>query len=316
MAQLLGLHHVTATVDRAQPDVTFFVGLLGLRLVKRTVNFDNTGVYHFYYGDEVGTPSTLMTTFPYGGEGVGQGRHGAGQITVTTFSVPEGSMEGWRRRLKTAGVEVAEAGERFGHPFLEVRDPSGLRIELREASEDERVPWRGGGVPPERAIRGIHSVTLLLRDPQPTLDFLRQVLGLEVVGEEGSSTQVAVGPGGAGALLELQVDPEAPQGVNGLGTVHHVALAVATGENQATIQSRVRAQGVEVTPVRDRQYFRSIYFRGPGGILYEVATQGPGFTIDESRDELGLSLKLPPWEEANRDRIESRLPEISLEDLI
>ncbi len=315
MTSILGLHHVTATVAQAQADVDFFAGLLGLRLVKKTVNFDNTGVYHFYYGDEVGSPSTLMTTFPYAGQGVGQGRHGAGQISVTTFSIPEGALERWVSRLGEAGVGILWHGRRFGQEALEFQDPSGLRIELREAPGDDRVPWKGGGLGEELSIRGIHSVTLRLHQAEPSLSFLAQMLGMNEVRREGDRIQVTAGEGGPGALLELEVDPDAPPGVNGLGTVHHVALAVKDEDAQARVRAHLVERGVDVTQVRDRQYFRSIYFREPGGVLYEVATRGPGFTVDESTEELGQALKLPPWEEERRPRIEARLPKITLEAL-
>jgi glyoxalase family protein len=306
------LHHVTATVTDAQEDLDFYAGLLGLRLVKRTVNFDNHGVYHFYYGNEHGSPSSLMTTFPYGGKGVPAGRKGAGQITVTSFAVPPGSLPWWRRRLTGRGVPVHDAPARFGHGSLTLDDPSGLELELVEAHGDERTPWIATDIDPEAAIRGIHSVTLLVRQAEPSVAFLVEALGAEAAAQEESRTRVALGGGGSGAFIEILEDPAAPQSRNGLGTVHHVAMAVADAEVQLRSREELVQRGVSVTPVRDRQYFTSIYFREPGGILYEIATEGPGFLLDEEVEELGRGLKLPSWEEGNRPAIEAALPSVTL----
>lgn len=314
IAPIPSLHHVTATVAGAVEDLRFYTRLLGLRLVKKTVNFDHHGVYHLYYGDEVGTPSTLMTTFPYAGQGVREGVRGAGQITVTSFSVPPGSLEFWRERFAAARVKVADTGDRFGAAGIMVRDPSGLNIELVEGEGDTRTPWTGGGIDPAAAIRGILGVTLVVRRGEMSVRFLTRVLGLEVVARSGSRTRVATLNGGPGSWLEILESAEAPDAVNGLGTVHHVALAVEGDEEQAAIREELVHQGFNPTPVRDRQYFRSIYFREPGGILYEVATLGPGFTLDEERDSLGTALKLPPAAEANRAAVEAALPPLELED--
>ncbi len=310
-----GLHHVTATVNEAQPDLDFYAGLLGLRLVKKTVNFDHTGVYHFYYGDEEGRPGSLMTTFPYGGEGVPRGRIGAGQISVTSFSVPPGALDFWRGRLADRKIPVEREGVRFEEGLLEVRDPSGLRIELREGPGDPRDPWVASGIPPAAAVRGLHSVTLTLHRAGPSLAFLTGLLGMKEGERDGDRIRVLAGDGRPGALLELEVDPEAPAGMNGLGTVHHVALEVDDGEAQRAVRAALVAEGVQVTQVKDRQYFTSIYFRGPGGILYEVATRSPGFTQDEALADLGTHLKLPGWEESNRRSIERKLTPVSLENV-
>jgi glyoxalase family protein len=309
-ATIQTLHHVTATVAEASPDVRFYTRILGLRLVKKTVNFDNHGVYHFYYGDEGGSPSTLMTTFPYADQGVAPGVKGAGQITVTSFSVPRGALGFWRDRLAAHGLEVTDGGERFGEGSLLVDDPSGLRIELLEGPADDRAPWTGGGVDPAAAIRGIHGVTLTVRSGEASVRFLTELLGLEIVDRSGARTRVAAAGGGPGSYLEVLESPDAPAAVNGLGTVHHVAMAVAGADEQLAIREELVRTGHYVTPVRDRQYFRSIYFREPGGVLYEIATQGPGFAVDEDPAQLGTALKLPPWEEPNRAIIEAALPVI------
>lgn len=305
---ILGLHHVTATVADAAPDVAFYAGLLGLRLVKKTVNFDNPSVYHLYYGNEVGSPSTLMTTFPYAGQGVRPGVRGAGQITATSFSIPPGSLPFWTERLDSRRIPFHRPTPRFGAPSLEVDDPSGLQIELREAAHDARPPWTGGDVPAEAAVRGIHSVTLSVRKAEPSIRFVTALLGGRVVDMEGHRTRISLGKGGPGATLEMLEDTESPDGVNGLGTVHHVALAVPDAEAQLRAREKIRILVPSVTPVRDRQYFTSIYFREPGGILYEVATQGPGFLVDETSESLGQALKLPPGEERKRSAIEAGLP--------
>ncbi len=307
---LRGLHHVTATVDGAQVDLDFFLKVLGLRLVKKTVNFDNPNVYHFYYGDERGTPGTLMTTFPYGGQGVRRGRRGAGQVTETAFSVPEGSLPAWRARLVEAGVAVRE-GERFDEEVLAARDPSGLELELIANRRDERAPWVAEGVSEDTAVRGLYGVTLSVREPAPTLELLTGVLGFEVVAEEAGRTRLAVGGNLPGHDFDVVAAPDAPQGVNGLGTVHHVAMAIGDGDEQRDLRDELLARGLKVTEVLDRQYFRSIYFREPGGVLYEVATIEPGFPVDEELSRLGRDLKLPPWEEPHRAEIEKALPGVT-----
>lgn len=306
------LHHVTATVDRDQPDLDFFTGRLGLRLVKRTVNFDNHNVHHFYYGTERGDPGTIWTTFPYGGQGVPVGVHGTGQIVATAFSIPGGAENGWRARLETAGIRVDEGRARFGASPLALRDPSGLLVELVPDARDTRPPWSGGGVAAELAVRGLHAVTLLLRDRHPTLRFLTEVLGFGMVGEEGPRTRLCVGADAPGHLVDLVESPAAPVARNGLGTVHHVAFAIDGAEAQRRLREDLVRLGVQVTPVRDRTYFQSIYFREPGGVLLEVATMSPGFTFDEPLARLGQSLRLPPWEEPNRADIEAALPAVSI----
>ena len=305
------LHHVTATVSAAQQDLDFYVGLLGLRLVKKTVNFDNHHVFHFYYGDEQGTPGTIMTTFPYGGMGVPVGRKGSGQITATAFSVPAGSLAAWRARLASHRVTVIGEGVRFGEPFLAFDDPSGLAIELIEDGTDARAPWASGSAGRAIAIRGLHSVTLSLRDLGRSLGLLTGPLCYTVAGEEGARTRVEIGPGGAGSTIDLLHTPNAPAGINGLGTVHHVAMAIGTEEEQLAIRERLLGLRIGVTEVRDRQYFKSIYFREPGGVLYEIATLAPGFAVDEEPSQLGRLLTLPPWEEPHRSTIEAGLPPVS-----
>lgn len=303
------LHHVTATVSDAQDDLDFYTGLLGQRLVKKTVNFDNTRVYHFYYGDEKGTPGTIMTTFPYGQLGVRQGAHGSGQITVTSFSVPAGSLPFWTERLSYAGVSFTAEDSGFGEDAIRFRDPSGLTIRLVEARADARTPWRKQDIDDARALRGIHSVTLTVAEPKKTLAFMNELMETSVVGEREGGLRVAVNGDAPGRLVEILRDADRA-GINGVGTVHHVAFAVDDPDQQLEVQRELRRRGVQVTDVMDRQYFKSIYFREPGGVLFEVATIPPGFTADESVPDLGTSLKLPPWEEPRRASIEAGLPTV------
>ncbi len=312
MTLIRGLHHVTATADDAQADLDFFARDLGLRLVKKTVNFDNPGVYHFYYGDEAGTPGSIWTTFPYRDMGVPTGIKGAGQVTTTSFSVPEGSLDGWRARLRERRIPVTDRETGFGEEAITVHDLSGMVFDLVANKRDKRAPWKSGGVPVGQAVRGIHSVTLTVRDPQPTIDFLTQVLGLKVVNEAPGRTRLGVGVDDEpGKTVEVVAAPEAPAAKNGLGTVHHVAFAVDNGDDQLKLRGELVKLGRQVTEVLDRQYFRSIYFREPGGILYEVATVPPGFGVDEAPADLGKGLKLPPWEEPRREKIESMLPTVT-----
>ena len=305
-----GLHHVTATVAEAQSDLDFYAGVLGQRLVKRTVNFDNHHVHHFYYGTESGAPGSLMTTFPYQEMGVRVGTHGAGQITVTSFSVPAGSLPFWRTRLAAAGVPFRDEATAFGEEALRFPDPSGLTIRLVASAADPRAPWRRPDVDVRSAIRGIHGVTLLVRDPAATIGFVQTLMQCSIVGESATTTRLAVGGDAPGRLLEVARAEAAPAAVNGLGTVHHVAFAVDDPEQQLEFRRELLRRDIQVTPVMDRQYFRSIYFREPGGVLFEIATVPPGFTTDEPLAALGTTLKLPPWEEPNRAEIEAGLPTV------
>ena len=306
---ILGLHHVTATVDDAQADLDFSVDALGLRLVKKTVNFDNHFVYHFYYGDEVGRPGTIWTTFPYKGRGVPVGAKGAGQITVTSFSVPAGSLDTWKTRLRQRGYTVTDAQPRFGEESILVTDPSGLVIELVATDADTRTPWTTADMDARSAVRGLHSVSLEVRDPRRTVDFMCEMLGFEVVNEMEGRIRVAVNGDGPGKSMDIVHAGDAAWAKNGLGTVHHVAMAIGSDDDQLKIRDELVGRA-NVTEVRDRQYFRSIYFREPGGVLFEIATIRPGFPVDEPVPDLGRGLKLPPWEEPYRPQIEAQLPNV------
>jgi glyoxalase family protein len=309
---ILGLHHVTATVDDAQADLDFAKSALGLRLVKKTVNFDNHSVYHFYYGDERGTPGTIWTTFPYKGKGVPVGVQGAGQVTTTSFSVPTGSLEFWKERLARRGFKMRDSDTRFGESSVSVLDPSGLVIDLVEAGDDKRAPWipSNEGINSSNAIRGLHSVTMTVRTANTSIAFMQEWLGYSVVDKKGSRTRVGVNGGGAGKVIDIVESSDAPAAKNGLGTVHHVAMAIENPDDQMRLRTELTKSGVQVTPLMDRQYFQSIYFREPGGILYEVATMKPGFAVDEPLSDLGRALKLPPAAEVRRGEIEQQLAKV------
>ena len=303
---ILGLHHVTATVDDAQTDLDFCLDLLGLRLVKKTVNFDNHSVYHFYYGNTVGQPGTIWTTFPYKGHGVRDGMKGAGQVVTTVFSVPVGSLEFWRNRLRVAGMASNDIEAHFGEPAIAFNDSSGLRFELVANDRDARVPWTGQ-VERSASIRGLHSVAMEVQRAQPSIDFLTGVLGYHVVGTAENRTRVAANGDASGHLIDVLEVPDAIPAVNGIGTVHHVAMAIGSDDEQIALREDLLSAGVRVTDIRDRSYFRSIYFREPGGVLFEVATMQPGFLVDEPVESLGRALKLPAWEEPHRASIEAGL---------
>jgi glyoxalase family protein len=301
-----GIHHVTAISGEPQRNVDFYVGLLGLRLVKKTVNFDDPGTYHLYYGDGAGSPGSIMTFFPWAG--APNGRIGAGQLTVTAFSFPATSLGYWTERLVEGGVRFERPEDRFGETVLRFPDPDGLRLELVAATDDVREGWAGGPVPPEHAVRGFHHVTLLSSDAAGTAELMTDSLGFRQTGEAEGRTRFEAGEGGPGDTVDVANGSGFPRGTMGVGTVHHVAFRVPDEERQLELREKVAALGYNVTPVLDRNYFRSIYFREPGGVLFEIATDPPGFAADEDTEHLGESLKLPPWLEPRRGEIEGVLP--------
>jgi glyoxalase family protein len=305
MAILHGIHHVTAITADAQRNVDFYVGLLGLRLVKKTVNFDDPTSYHLYYGDELGRPGSAMTFFVW--PGAPRGRQGPGQVTATAFSVPPGSLGWWARRLRAAGAAVDEPESRLGDGVLPFADPEGMRLELVAAARpDSREPWTGGTVPAERAIRGFHSVTLSLIGHEETARLLAGTLGF--LAGPATPDRVRFVTGETAGIADLRSVPDAPPGTIAAGTVHHVAWRTPDDDSQLAWHEVVAAAGYDVTPVLDRQYFHSIYFREPGGVLFEIATDVPGFTFDEPAGRLGSTLRLPPRLEPLRAELELRLP--------
>jgi len=303
-----GIHHVTAITGDAQRNVDFYVRVLGLRFVKKTVNFDMPDTYHLYYGDWLGTPGTAMTFFAW--PHLAGGPQGSGQVTVVSFGVPNGSLAYWSRRLRQLDIEASET-TRFDVQAIAIRDPDGMQLELVGAASDARwVPWPGGPVDPVHAIRGFHSVTLCVGEAPSTVRLLRDTMGFRQAGREDGRTRLETGPGGPGALVEVVEAPDTPRGQEAAGTVHHVAWrATDDGQQLAWCDVLVDA-GRDVTPVIDRKYFRSIYYREPGGVLFEIATDQPGFTVDEAPEALGSALQLPPQYEGRREKLNFNLPPI------
>ena len=306
--QITGIHHVTAIARDPQANLDFYTGVLGLRLVKKTVNFDDPGTYHFYYGNEEGRPGTILTFFPWPLARLGT--HGAGQATVTSFSVPEGSLGWWQLRLERFGVRSEPPRQRFDEEVLTLLDPDGLKVELVAHVNDDREPWLAGPIPPEQAIRGFDAVTLAEWNLDVTAGVLTGVMGLREAGEHGDRFRFEAGSGGPGTRVDLVVRPDAPRGHVAAGTVHHVAWRTPDDEQQKAWFETLVERGLHPSPILDRQYFHSVYFREPGGVLFEIATDPPGFTLDEAVDALGSSLRLPPWLEPERPHIESILPPV------
>jgi glyoxalase family protein len=306
-----GIHHVTAIASDPQRNLDFYTEVLGLRLVKRTVNFDDLGTYHLYFGDEIGTPGSILTFFPW--PMARRGRSGVGQVEVTSFSIPEASVSYWEQRLRSAGMPAERSGKRFDEEVLTFIDPDGLKLEL--VAHPQRAgasrAWKGASVPAQHAIRGFYSVTLCEQGYESTVEVL-ETMGFRKVGEQDNHFRFEVGEGGAGARIDLLCASEASYGSVAVGIVHHVAWRVADDNSQRFWRKELVNKHLNVTPVIDRCYFHSIYFREPGGVLFELATDPPGFAIDESVDKLGEALKLPSWLEPSRSRIEQVLPPIQL----
>ncbi|WP_046471627.1 ring-cleaving dioxygenase [Allosalinactinospora lopnorensis] len=306
-----GIHHVTAIAADPQANADFYLNALGMRMVKRTVNFDAPDTYHFYYGDRAGNPGTIMTFFPW--PGAPKGRLGAGQATTTSFSIPEGSIGWWQEHLSGLGVETSRPAERIEEDVLTLRDPDGLVIELVASADPHGTePWDGGYVPVEHAIRGIRAVTLSEHDYERTASMLAGRLGFELTAEQGNRYRFHThgDAAGVGTVVDVLADRALPSGLVAAGTVHHVAYRAPDRQAQADWRQRLVDEGVGVTEIRDRCYFTSIYFREPGGVLLEIATDGPGFDYDEPLLDLGRALKLPPWLEPNRAQIERALPAV------
>jgi catechol 2,3-dioxygenase-like lactoylglutathione lyase family enzyme len=307
---LSGIHHVTAITADAQANINFYCGVLGLRLVKRTVNFDDPTSYHLYYGDESGRPGTIMTFFAW--PGAFRGRPGPPQVTVTSFSVPRGSIAYWSNRLKGRGIVAQPGGERFGEPILAFLDPDGLQLEIIEVSAPLGHAWPAGPVPLEHAIRGFHSITIAEEGHQATAALLMGVMGFEALDNEQNRFRYRAGTidGGPATLVDLLCTPGSKHGAPGPGVVHHVAFRTPDDiQQKAWRQAMVEAR-LNVSPVMDRIYFHSIYYLEPGGVLFEIATNNPGFTADETVETLGLTLMLPPWIEQHRTEIQPALPPI------
>ena len=308
--RILGLHHVTAIAGNAQRNHAFYSKVLGLRFIKKTVNFDDPGTYHFYFGDEIGSAGTILTFFPW--EHITAGRRGSGQATEIGYSVPAGSLDFWMKRFDEHHVTYSKPTEKFGEQYLTFLDPDGLKLELIVSkTPDPRTPWTTPEVGSEVALRGFHHVTLTLASIKGTAQVLTDVFGYQLLEHHANRYRYGTDAVGTAAVIELvEVAGESPAVTAG-GSVHHVAFRVKDDATLMHFREKVLAFGLSITPQIDRQYFHSLYFREPGGVLFEIATDNPGFMVDESLAELGTHLLLPPQHESRRARIEAHLPVIS-----
>ena len=309
---ILGIHHVTALASYPQPNVDFYVGQLGLRLVKQTVNFDDPGTYHLYYGDGIGTPGTLLTFFPYGN--IQKGRRGRGETTSITFEVPTGSLDFWIERLSIENIPNGEETI-FGQRVVWALDPDGMRVEFEESDvETPNTYWTGSTVPVDKAIRAIKRITLAPSDGhtigeyKTTEDVLNNLFEATPTQQEGNRQRFQLGP----SEVDIVRDPSQPRAQSSAGTIHHVAFRNATETIQKEWLKTLLEKGFHASPVMDREYFESIYFREPGGVLFEFATDGPGFLINEPIETLGTELRLPPQYESKKTQLEAILPKLNL----
>jgi len=307
---ITGLHHVTAIASDPQRTLDFYAGLLGLRFVKRTVNFDDPSSYHFYFGDARGTPGTILTFFSW--PGARRGIRGAGQVEATAFVIPPNSVGYWLDRLKEQHVPAEKTSARFGEDVIRFADPDGLLIELIASISTAGFElWTDSTVPVEHSLRGFHGISAALEGYEQTAKLLTETFGYSLVEQSGNRFRFAApGERGAGRIVDLLCTPDGSPGRVAAGSVHHIAFRARDDEEQLTWRKRLVDLGYNVTPVIDRIYFHSIYFREPGGVLFEIATDPPGFTLDEDLKELGNHLRLPPWLEPSRGEIEESLPAI------
>ncbi len=312
MKSTAGLHHVTAIAGPAQENLDFYAGILGMKLVKKSVNQDDTGTYHLFYADDQGHPGTDLTFFPW--HQAAPARPGHGLASEIALAVPVGSLAWWASRLERYGTAIGGPTTRFGEQALHFADPHGLGVALVETAPTPGrtfAPWTSGPVPAEHQVRGLHGARLRERNLAPTADFLTEVMGFRHVGTEGGWHRYAVASGGSGAFIDLAEAPDAPRGFWGIGSIHHLAWRVDDEAHQAELRKAVEAAARRPTPVIDRFWFKSVYFTEPGGVLFELATDGPGFGVDEDPAHLGESLVLPPWLEPRRQEIEAVLPRLT-----
>lgn len=307
--RILGLHHITAIADNAKRNLDFYTQVLGVRLVKKTVNFDDPGTYHFYFGNGEGTPGTILTFFPW--EGIGKGTNGSGLATHIGYSVPKGSLEFWKNRLKNFNVNVEE-GEIFGEKLISFQDPDGLQLQFIESSTpDDRKMWTTNDIKDENALKGFHNITLTLKKADPTIKVLTDIFGYDLQKQEGERYRFATDAIETANLVDIIENDKIIAGRNAAGTNHHVAFRVKDDNVLMEFREKVMSAGLNITPKIDRDYFYSLYFREPGGVLFEIATDNPGFTVDEPLNELGTNLKLPKQHESLRTKIEEVLPKLS-----
>jgi glyoxalase family protein len=309
-AQIPGIHHVTCITGDVQKCVDFYVGVLGLRFVKKSINQDLPDTYHIYFADYIGTPGSVMTFF--GWPTWPKRRTGSGQVTTVSFAVPERSLDFWSKRLQKMGVQSSRASL-FGKDQLVLCDPDGIELALVGHATDERwVAWEGSPVDKDHAIRSFHSVTLTVAEAAATVGLLTNTMGFRKSSQEGKHIRFETGSGGPHSIVDVVESPEGPVGEESIGTVHHVAWRTPDASEQVAWRDLLLRAGRNITPVIDRWYFNSIYFREPGGVLFEIATDGPGFTVDESPEELGSTLSLPPWFQVRREHLDGILTPIAV----
>jgi glyoxalase family protein len=306
--KILGIHHITAIAGEAQRNFDFYTKALGLRLVKKTVNFDDPHTYHFYYGNENGTPGTILTFFPW--THVHPGRLGTGMATDIGYAVPAGSLGFWSNHFEKHQVRFGQIDEQFGEQILRFEDPDGLRIQLVEAGADNRTPWETSEIKKDVAIKGFHSIVLALRNIKPTASILTDIFGYKLLKQEGNRYRFVTDAIENAAIVDLVEEPEVTHGLVAGGTNHHVAFRVKNDQLLMQYREKIASKGYNITPKIDRNYFYSLYFREPGGVLFELATDNPGFSIDEPVNELGTHLKLPAQYESDRETIEKVLPKL------
>jgi glyoxalase family protein len=307
--RILGLHHITAIADNAKRNLDFYTQVLGVRLVKKTVNFDDPGTYHFYFGNEEGAPGTILTFFPW--EGIGKGTNGSGLATNIGYSVPKGSLEFWKNRFQQFNITFEES-EIFGEKLISFHDPDGLQIQFIEsATPDNRKVWTTDDIKDENALKGFHNITLTLKKADPTIKVLTDIFGYDLQKQEGERYRFATDAIDTANLVDIIENDKIAAGRNAAGTNHHVAFRVKDDNVLMEFREKVMSAGLSITPKIDRDYFYSLYFREPGGVLFEIATDNPGFTVDEPLNELGQNLRLPKQYEAMRTQIEEALPKLS-----
>jgi glyoxalase family protein len=312
MQPIQGLHHITAIASNPQANIDFYHNLLGQRLVKRTVNFDDPGTYHFYFADKVGTPGTVLTFFPW--QHIKKGTRGVSEATAVAYNITSSSTSYWHDRLGAQGINLSHPETRFGQDVFSFSDPDGMIVELILNNEQANIQiWDDGPIPPEYALRGFHSVTAWVEKIQPTADLLIGQMGFEFVGQEEQRARFRAGSNEVGLYVDLVEQPGMPTGRMGAGSIHHIAFRTVDDPEQVEYREQLLQNGFRVTPIKDRQYFHSIYFRAPSGVLFEIATDKPGFLYDEPIEKLGMSLKLPSWLEDRRTEIEQVLPPIDTE---
>lgn len=306
-----GLHHITAIASNPQTNVDFYTGVLGLRLVKKTVNFDDPSAYHLYYGDETGSPGSIITFFYWPGHEA-RGRVGAGQNTSIVFAAPAASLDFWQQRLAAHNV-AATRRVRFGEDVVSFADPDGIPVEIVAVTADTRAGWTTAAIPAVHALRGMHTAELTVRAPQATENLITAVMGYRLVRRDGNRARfTSAAAEQSGAYIDVIADASAAPGLGGSGTIHHIAFSVPDDASELAMQKALHVAGYHVSEVRDRNYFHSIYYREPGGILFEIATANPGFAVDESPAALGTALKLPTQFERARSQIERLLPPITV----